>query len=92
MALAVVAVRSVMGLEEKMIRLMRDIRFYRHFGERNSRHRLERGERDRQRCCGQCHKCGISTEEESEIIFGHVVFKTITERLKKKRWDTQVRV
>lgn len=30
-----------------MIRLMRDIGFYRHFGERNSRHRLERGERER---------------------------------------------
>lgn len=70
-----------------MIRLMRDIGFYRHFGERNSRHRLERGERERERerCCGQCHKCGISTEEEAEIIFGHVVFKTITKCLKKKK-------
>jgi len=77
--LVVVTIKNVIGLEEKMIRLMREVRFYRYPRERNSGHRLER----RERCCGHCHKCGISTEEESEIIFGHVVFKTITECLKK---------
>lgn len=31
----------VMELKEKNIRPMREIRFYRHYKERNSRHRLE---------------------------------------------------
>lgn len=43
--LVAVAVKNVMGLEEKMIRLMREIRLYRYPGERNSRHKLERRKR-----------------------------------------------
>lgn len=91
--LAGVTVKNVMGLEEKMIRLMREIRLYRYPGERNSGHRLKTGvgvKRETHRCCGQCHccahchNCGVPTEEKSEIISGHVIFKTITEYLKKK--------
>lgn len=80
-----------MGLREKNIRLMKEIRFYRNCKERNSRYGLEM-RHTHKKCCGQCHKCDISTEEESKFIFAHVVFKTITEYLGKKEGETQVRI
>lgn len=44
------------------------------------------------KCCGQCHKCYIFTEEESRIVFDRIVFKTITECLEKIKSETLVKI
>lgn len=47
--LVAVTVKGVMGLESEMIRLVREIRFYRYSRERNSGHGLERREREKKK-------------------------------------------
>lgn len=89
--LVAVTVKGVMGLESEMIRLVREIRYYRYSRERNSGHWLERREREKKDAVVSITS-EVALPQKNLRLFWVVLYLKPLQNVWEKRCKTQVRI